>query len=640
MLPCRNIYHQIDMFVPALDASRHVGRPLSLNWLRRPIHQSSAGPVRRPITWTAINLDLYQMSNPKKAYPKHMHPSFYRFLNRPFARNACGSSGSAHGLYWGMAGLSVVCSLCLLGTVSSLNAEPAHNAPSVRASVQAPPYTPDKLPYRLMWGANTVVVEVEHGTVSDDDPHQPHQVRIIDASGHLLCRLELDRVADVRLVKPLVAGEQGVLIAATGGNGGLEDYHGFGKGDFGKGISTRFHVSGAVQVDVKDLNGDGTAEIIAIYRLEDIDGGGEHHGPRVTVVYQWNGTKYVEATRSFPALTRASEKENQSTLAAIEAKVSQSSAAPGAADSEIDGHYNAAVGYLMNATFAGDGTEAQTWLKDNIRADRLQLRLDVKKSITEAAQSMSSPLAQDAGDDAQDAGDSSRASTPVPGQATPNASSPTKAAPNTAQNLQRAGVVPGQSLGILKIGESRADVIAAIKMRPTANYDLKQGLVEDDWSSGSSDGSGEHYSASVWYRQGKVVQAQTTITEKQRANFPSFNALIAGDRGLKEVCYSLSYRDAPGGVDFYCFDDVRKGIAYGIGVNGDAYMTGKPDTLIIHAPGVPYFPFQGQTNVTRVNGPGSILYQNQAEEDKAFARGKQLKSSRVKSSHVRSHKKY
>lgn len=524
--------------------------------------------------------------------------------------------------------ITVVFSLCLLGTLPPLNAEPAQEKSPVSAGTQPPPFAPGKYPYRLKWGANTVVAEVEHGLVSDDDPHQPHQVRIVDASGHLLRRIGTDLVEDVRLVKPLVASEQGLLVVTTGGNSGLEDYYGFGKG-----AANRFHVSGAIQVDVKDLNGDGTAEIIAIYRLSDIDGGGEHHGAQVTVVYQWNGTKYVEATRSFPALTHAREKEDQSALVAIEAKASQSKGIPGASGPEIDGHYNAAVGYLINATIAGDGTEAQAWLKDNVKADRLHLAIDVRKSVSEAVQSMLTPLAQDSGDDSKDLSDDSQASTPAPSRSAPN-----KAVSNMAQSPQRAGVVPGQSLGVVKIGAARADVIAVGKMRPTANYDLKHGLTEDVWSSHSTNVSDEYYSVSVWYRQGKVVQVEMMLTEKQRANSPSFNALIARDRSLKEVCYYMGNYDSSGpagGADFYCFDDVKRGIAYGINVNGDAYMTNKPDTLVIHVAGVPYIPFAGQTNVTRVTGAGSMLYQNPTEQDRAYALEKKLKSSQA-----RSHKKH
>ena len=225
---------------------------------------------------------------------------------------------------------------------------------------------------------------------------------------------------------------------------------------------------------------------------------------------------------------------------------------------------------------------------------------------------MLSPLAQDSGDDAQ-------ASTPTP---------------RTAPNPQgaTAGLVPGQSLGFVKIGEARADVIAAIKMRPTANYDLKHGLVEDEWSGTSTDGSGDYHSSMVWYRQGKVVQVQTTIAEQQKRNAPSFNTLIARDPGLKAICYGMSYYDPSGetrgGADFYCFDDVKRGIAFGIGVNGDAYMTNKPDTVIIHVVGVPYIPFQGLTNVSLVTGAGAVLYQNQTEQDRAFALEKK-KSSRA-----------
>ena len=199
--------------------------------------------------------------------------------------------------------------------------------------------------------------------------------------------------------------------------------------------------------------------------------------------------------------------------------------------------------------------------------------------------------------------------------------------------------MPGQSLGILKIGEARADVIAAIKRRPTANYDLKHGLVEDEWSGTSIDGSGTDSSVSVWYRRGKVVQAETRLTEQQTGNMPSFNTLIARDRGLKAICYLMSYYEPSGetrgSANFYCFDDVKRGIAFGVGVQGIYDLTGKPDTLIIHVAGVPYIPLRGLTNVTLVTGAGAVLYQNQAEQDKAFAL-----ETKMKSSHARPHKKH
>ena len=527
-----------------------------------------------------------------------MQSSLYHPVNRLIVRNAGGtwSAGTIFTLFAG---------LCLLGTLPSLDAEPAQENSSFPARVQVSPYAPDKLPYHLRWGAYTVVAEIAAGKDRDGGDQQ---VRIVDASGHLLCRIGADRVQDIRLVKPLVASEQGLLISTAGGNSGLGNYYGFGVG-----ASNRFHVSDAIQVDVKDLNGDGTAEIIAVYRIEDMDGGGEHHGPQVTVVYQWNGTKYVQATRIFPALTRTKEKEYQAALLAIAAKASQSNAAPGKSEPEIDGHLNAIVGYAANAIMVGDQVEAQAWLKDNISAALLRLSSEVSKSARESIQSMLRPLAQDSGYDAI-------ASPPAPNTPVSNT-----AAPDTAQYSQgaKAGFVPGQSLGILTIGEAREDVIAAIKMRPTANFDLKHGLVEDDWTHDSTGGSDTGYNISVWYRHGKVVQAETSLTEQQRGNVPSFNTLVALDRSLQEVCYSMScYDDSgqpTGGANCYCFDNIKRGITYAVNVNGEAYTTSKPDTLIIHVAGVPYIPFCGLTNVTRFTGAASILYQNQVEEDKAFA---------------------
>ena len=191
---------------------------------------------------------------------------------RPLNRLLTLLTPTASGTRRAVTALCLVTNLCFLGTPPSLNAEPAQEKPPVPAGAPAPPYVPGRLPYRLKWGSYTVVADVKR---DKDGGYDGKQVRVVDARGRTLQQVGSDRVDAVRLVKPLVAGEEGLLVRLSGGNSGLADFHGFGAG-----AASRFVVSDALDVAVKDLDGDGTAEVAATYRFSDLDGGAR--GERAT----------------------------------------------------------------------------------------------------------------------------------------------------------------------------------------------------------------------------------------------------------------------------------------------------------------------------------------------------------------------
>ena len=288
---------------------------------------------------------------------------------RPLNRLLTLLTPTASGTRRAVTALCLVTNLCFLGTPPSLNAEPAQEKPPVPAGAPAPPYVPGRLPYRLKWGSYTVVADVKR---DKDGGYDGKQVRVVDARGRTLQQVGSDRVDAVRLVKPLVAGEEGLLVRLSGGNSGLADFHGFGAG-----AASRFVVSDALDVAVKDLDGDGTAEVAATYRFSDLDGGGEHHGPLVTVVYRWDGKRFAEATKRFPEASRVRAKEYQAQLLASERASTPSQG--GAEDKESadkesnDGLRDAVLGYTANARFAGDAVEAGAWLQANIAAEHLRM---------------------------------------------------------------------------------------------------------------------------------------------------------------------------------------------------------------------------------------------------------------------------
>ena len=209
-----------------------------------------------------------------------------------------------------------------------------------------------------------------------------------------------------------------------------------------------------------------------------------------------------------------------------------------------------------------------------------------------------------------------------------------------AQSKAFGSIVPGKSLGKIAIGESREDVLTEMKARPTNNYDLKHGLVEDEWVVRLLDRKDNipfSASLSVWYRQNKVVQIelanQSTNFVGARYSTPSFNALIARNGNLKKVCYSVGNYDEKGEAfawaDLLYYDDVRHGIAYGADLQDDLILTYRPERINVHVPGVPVIPFSGLTNVKLETSGNVNAYKTAADADRARVMSAKMAAHKV-----------
>ncbi len=200
------------------------------------------------------------------------------------------------------------------------------------------------------------------------------------------------------------------------------------------------------------------------------------------------------------------------------------------------------------------------------------------------------------------------------------------------QSKAITGIVPGHSLGKITIGELRESVLATFPSRPTGNYDLKHGLVEDEWMTKASNKDGIDYSVgiSIWYRQGKVIQIEYFNQSTDKPQLSSFNTIVSSDKNIKKVnykmgCYNQSGEWA-GAYELVYYDDIKKGIAYGLGVQDDYILTMKPEYIAIHAPGTPVLPTRGLTNATAVVAGTAIGYRNEAD----FQQAEMAKIKRIK----------
>ena len=468
-------------------------------------------------------------------------------------------------------------------------------------SAPASAYDPDKLPYRLKWGGYTVVAEVKR---DKDGEAEGKQVRIVDARGRTLRQVGSDRVDAVRLVKPLVAGEEGLLVRLSGGNSGLADFYGFGAG-----ASRRFLVADALDVAVEDLGGTGTAEVVATYRFSDVDGGGEHHGPRVTAVYQWDGQRFAGATRRFPERARARAKEYQAQLLALGHDTPGGAGVPprggdadkGDADKGDgdtggnDGHLNAALAYLANAGLAGDGAAAEAWLKSNVAADRLRMTGAVYKRFVEELRSCLTPLPLE-----EAAGDDSGADAGAVAGAGGTAGPPAPDGPPPAGPAPPGRVVAGEACGRLRLGMSRGEVRSLLG-KPGETHSLPGGVTEDLWAP-QEDG---RRNVDVLYRDGAAVQIDVSSPAYSTAAGVStaapFRRVLGEYPGLSTASYSFEAPEGGGYIQYF-YDDRRQGIAFGIvtqddeasselilGTNRAAHPTAErvsADHLIVHRPGV------------------------------------------------------
>lgn len=214
-----------------------------------------------------------------------------------------------------------------------------------------------ELPYRAKWGPYTIVVETTSG-----DPHDkgnPQRVCIRDRRGRLLKQLRGIWVIEAKQVELTgrPSAELHLQFHTGGAYASVSDAYFTGEGGlrnmtviYGEDLGVR---------SIKDLNGDGTPEIIVENpALGDFSGYNFHrHWPLVTVL-EWNGKRYRNATQRYPKLALQQAQEMRKNLLKVWKEPAQERR-------EWD-EQDKVTAYYANMLAAGKGAEGRRWLKQHL----------------------------------------------------------------------------------------------------------------------------------------------------------------------------------------------------------------------------------------------------------------------------------
>jgi hypothetical protein len=218
----------------------------------------------------------------------------------------------------------------------------------VTALVPAPPYDPDKLPYRGTWGPYTITVE-KTGT----EEFAPQRLRILDSQGQVVREIRDQRIMAVLFPK-LFPGDEDLRVSTFSGGAHCcsTDYF-FTQRDGVRNLLIFDGVNGGINA-VKDLNGDGIPEILAgsdvLAYFDDLPYAAS---PGMVMIVGWDGQRYVDQTAKYPQRSRAMARDAQRELLAnVRAK--------GTLGEEM--RRSAAAGYYANSLVVGEGPAAWKWL--------------------------------------------------------------------------------------------------------------------------------------------------------------------------------------------------------------------------------------------------------------------------------------
>lgn len=179
------------------------------------------------------------------------------------------------------------------------------------------------------------------------------------------------------------------------------------------------------------------------------------------------------------------------------------------------------------------------------------------------------------------------------------------------------GVAPGKSLWGITLGSSRDNAVTTAQKRFAdlggkrhPPYIYKNGYVGDQWTLKMP--SGETLTdLEILSRHNRVVQLRTwTSGERGQTNL-SFARLLQRHHLQKRV-YGF---DSPegGGWDCFYYDDVKKGVCFSLGVQDNFLLTYRPDSIIVHPPGVPVVTVQSGIIGKVVTGRNARAYANLAD---------------------------
>jgi hypothetical protein len=158
-------------------------------------------------------------------------------------------------------------------------------------------------------------------------------------------------------------------------------------------------------------------------------------------------------------------------------------------------------------------------------------------------------------------------------------------------------VVPGKSVGALRIGDAR-DAALNTFGKPTKTERLRSGLLKDSWL-GPEPRSGSEETQiflHVIYRARRVVQIEFNDPKYKTAGGVSIASTLAEFRAQhkRPRARAYLYDDGEGsGYVGYYYDAVADGIAFSFGTQDLFDANTIPEALRVHAPGVPVIPDPG-----------------------------------------------
>jgi hypothetical protein len=237
-------------------------------------------------------------------------------------------------------------------------------------------YDKDRLPYRTRWGAYTVTVEKTEA----NEEYSNTRLRILDRKGQVMREILWQVILAVEF--PELTGKGIPELAVLVHNGGLRGYftqYYFTQEEGLRNLLAFWILNGGGISAVKDLNGDGRPELIAhTDALAYFTGLLPAECPWVRRVIGWNGRRYVDQTRRYPAGSRQAARSYRADfLVALKQRGS---------DSESHRRV-AALGYYGHALTIGEGGPARRWLLQHApRATRrwlLQTERELRRRLDE-----------------------------------------------------------------------------------------------------------------------------------------------------------------------------------------------------------------------------------------------------------------
>jgi hypothetical protein len=172
---------------------------------------------------------------------------------------------------------------------------------------------------------------------------------------------------------------------------------------------------------------------------------------------------------------------------------------------------------------------------------------------------------------------------------------------------------PGKSLWGITLGSSREQAVAAVKSKlkkagrqPSRKH--PGGYVEDMWDIPVN--RDQTNSFEVLSRNGKVVQLRAWSTKHTGEARLTFAQLIQR-YPLKKSAYSFVDPEGGGAAGFF-YDDVRRGVCYAMGLQDVMLLTYRPDSIIVHHPGIPVIPIVDGVRGKPLAGEGAEVYADEA----------------------------